>query len=111
MYPEDDQTAQGAPDGTVGRKVKRGVPVGTPRFHRTGRRGSEGDDTLDHEALELATAADVTLREGLIVLADELDLREHVRGDEPAATDLVALDRDVVRDPGQLTVYRVGAAP
>src|SRR5215203_1109303 len=101
------------PGGTgqgSGRHVQRGYRPVPPLVDQTVGRGSEGDDALDHEALELAAAADVARREGLVVLADELDLREHVRGDEPAAADLVALDRDIVPDPSELTVHRVGAA-
>src|SRR5688572_16633123 len=90
-------------------KPKRGAPAGAPLFPGW-RRSSEGDDALDHEALELATAADVARREGLVVLADELELREHVRGDEPATADLGALDRDVVGDAGELAIHCVVAA-
>src|SRR5215203_3404643 len=71
------------PGGTgqgSGRHVQRGYRPVPPLVDQTVGRGSEGDDALDHEALELAAA------------------------------DLVALDRDIVPDPSELTVHRVGAA-
>src|SRR5436190_6966655 len=110
MYPVDEQRAPKAPDSAMSGGMRSGVhrPV-HPASHGL-RRPSEGDGALDHEALELATVADVGRGEVLVVLPHELELREHVRGDEPAATGLVALDRDVVRDAGQLAVHRVNAA-
>src|SRR6478752_4936654 len=71
---------------------------------------SECDDAFDHDALELPAAADVARRKIEILLVNELDLREHVRRDEPSSAELRAPDRDVVRDSRQLTLHRVVAS-
>src|SRR5688572_23687389 len=71
---------------------------------------SEGDHALDHEALELAAVADVVRREVEVALLDELDLGEHVRSHEPAATELRAAHRDVVRDVGERALHDVVAS-
>src|SRR5215207_7363596 len=111
MYPEDDRKAPRAPDRSITETTRAGGTRGCPPLGRASDVSSEGDDALDHEALELAAAADVARGEGRVALADELELREHVRGHEPAAADLGARHRDVVRDARELPVHRVVPAP
>src|SRR5688572_30980044 len=107
--PKTTKLLQGHRTRPWGRETEKGCTGWCTPFPGW-RRSSEGDDALDHEALELAPAADVARREGLVALADELELREHVRRDEPAPADLVALHADVVLDAGELAVHAVGAA-
>src|SRR5580765_8992856 len=70
---------------------------------------SERNHAFDHHALEHATVADVGGREVAIELTDVLGLHLERRGDEPAAAQLRALDRDVVREASQPPVRRVVA--
>src|SRR3954463_8694804 len=74
-----------------------------------GKRSSEGQRALDHEALELTAVADVGGREIEVLLVDPLHLREEQRGHEPARAVLPTVHGDVVRDAGQLNLHGVVA--
>src|SRR4051812_19559762 len=74
-----------------------------------GKRSSEGQRALDHEALELTAVADVGRGEVEVLLVHVLDLGEEQRGDEPASAVLPAVDTDVVAHAGQLTLHGVVA--
>src|SRR5437870_13775317 len=62
----------------------------TPRCSPTAapRSRSEGHNTFDHESLELPAVPDVGGGEVEVLLVHELQLGQHVRGQEPAATNL-----------------------
>src|SRR4030095_12536075 len=67
----------------------------------------EGDHTLDHEALELATVPNVVRREVVVLLVHILNLRQDVRRDEPAAAELVPVDAHFRRDAEEVAARRV----
>src|SRR5688500_12865399 len=63
--------------------------------------GSEGDDALGDEALELAAAAAVGRREVVVLLVHVLGLEEDERRDLPARGEGLAVGTDVLRHPLQ----------
>src|SRR5688572_23345607 len=81
-----------------------------PALFSRGEVESEGYNTLDHISLEFATAANVGDREIVVLLIHPLSLHHHVRSDEPSATELIAVDAHLVRDPGELALRRIVTA-
>src|ERR1051326_4272298 len=73
---------------------------------RVGLLSSKGQRSLEHEALELATIADVGRWEVQILLIHPFDLGQEQRCHEPAAAELPAIDVDIVGDTGQLARHR-----
>src|ERR1043165_1835749 len=75
-------------------------------------RSLEADHAFGHHPLELPAVLDVVLGVAEVALIHVLDLRENVRGDEPAAAELPAIRTEVARDAGQRAMRLVvtGAA-
>src|ERR1043165_3424827 len=68
---------------------------------------SELHRALDHDPVELAAVPNIGERESAIGLTDVLGLGFEVRRQEPAATGLDAIDRELRRDAAQETIRAV----